>query len=150
MFSALKKLVGSEQAPGRDKNIPAGLQSMNQALQRRFAKGVQYNSECGGPGWALERRAGLRAQALPGAPRGGGCRSCLVAGCGVRWTRRALRELGRGPGDARRGRAGARSSRHRSRGSFPNRVRLPRVAPAALCSGAGRQRRDWPGCPARE
>uniref|UniRef100_A0A8C7B1B7 RAB, member RAS onco family like 6 n=1 Tax=Neovison vison TaxID=452646 RepID=A0A8C7B1B7_NEOVI len=43
MFSALKKLVGSEQAPGRDKNIPAGLQSMNQALQRRFAKGVQYN-----------------------------------------------------------------------------------------------------------
>ena len=47
MFSALKKLVGSEQAPGRDRNIPAGLQSMNQALQRRFAKGVQYNSECG-------------------------------------------------------------------------------------------------------
>uniref|UniRef100_A0A8C0CP31 RAB, member RAS oncogene family like 6 n=1 Tax=Balaenoptera musculus TaxID=9771 RepID=A0A8C0CP31_BALMU len=44
MFSALKKLVGSEQAPGRDKNIPAGLQSMNQALQRRFAKGVQYNT----------------------------------------------------------------------------------------------------------
>ncbi|KAG8518665.1 Rab-like protein 6, partial [Galemys pyrenaicus] len=54
MFSALKKLVGSEQAPGRDKNIPAGLQSMNQALQRRFAKGVQYNSVrcagCGGRG----------------------------------------------------------------------------------------------------
>ncbi|XP_075415901.1 rab-like protein 6 isoform X2 [Tenrec ecaudatus] len=43
MFSALKKLVGSEPPPGRDKNIPAGLQSMNQALQRRFAKGVQYN-----------------------------------------------------------------------------------------------------------
>lgn len=43
MFSALKKLVGSEQAPGRDRHIPAGLQSMNQALQRRFAKGVQYN-----------------------------------------------------------------------------------------------------------
>ncbi|XP_060107676.1 rab-like protein 6 isoform X2 [Heteronotia binoei] len=43
MFSALKKLVGSDQAPGRDKPIPAGLQSMNQALQRRFAKGVQYN-----------------------------------------------------------------------------------------------------------
>ncbi|KAJ7308086.1 hypothetical protein JRQ81_008592 [Phrynocephalus forsythii] len=44
MFSALKKLVGSEQPPGgRDKPIPAGLQSMNQALQRRFAKGVQYN-----------------------------------------------------------------------------------------------------------
>uniref|UniRef100_UPI00398F7E5A rab-like protein 6 isoform X2 n=1 Tax=Pristiophorus japonicus TaxID=55135 RepID=UPI00398F7E5A len=43
MFSALKKLVGTEQAPGRDKVIPAGLQSMNQSLQRRFAKGVQYN-----------------------------------------------------------------------------------------------------------
>ncbi|KAM9176209.1 rab-like protein 6 isoform 2-T2 [Mergus octosetaceus] len=43
MFSALKKLVGSDQAAVRDKNIPAGLQSMNQALQRRFAKGVQYN-----------------------------------------------------------------------------------------------------------
>ncbi|KAM4663161.1 rab-like protein 6 isoform 2-T2 [Discoglossus pictus] len=43
MFSALKKLVGSEASPLRDKNIPAGLQSMNQVLQRRFAKGVQYN-----------------------------------------------------------------------------------------------------------
>lgn len=59
MFSALKKLVGSDQTPVRDKNIPAGLQSMNQALQRRFAKGVQYNSESeprfggsgGGHGW---------------------------------------------------------------------------------------------------
>ncbi|XP_041049444.1 rab-like protein 6 isoform X2 [Carcharodon carcharias] len=44
MFSALKKLVGTEQAPGREKIIPAGLQSMNQSLQRRFAKGVQYNT----------------------------------------------------------------------------------------------------------
>ncbi|XP_028830541.1 rab-like protein 6 isoform X2 [Denticeps clupeoides] len=43
MFSALKKLVGSEGVQLRDKNIPAGLQSMNQSLQRRFAKGVQYN-----------------------------------------------------------------------------------------------------------
>uniref|UniRef100_A0A672RNH3 RAB, member RAS onco family like 6 n=1 Tax=Sinocyclocheilus grahami TaxID=75366 RepID=A0A672RNH3_SINGR len=44
MFSALKKLVGSEPAgPVKDKHIPAGLQSMNQSLQRRFAKGVQYN-----------------------------------------------------------------------------------------------------------
>ncbi|XP_052448953.1 rab-like protein 6 isoform X2 [Carassius gibelio] len=44
MFSALKKLVGSEPAgPVKDKNIPSGLQSMNQSLQRRFAKGVQYN-----------------------------------------------------------------------------------------------------------
>lgn len=46
MFSALKKLVGSEGGQLRDKNIPAGLQSMNQSLQRRFAKGVQYNSKC--------------------------------------------------------------------------------------------------------
>lgn len=46
MFSALKKLVGSETpVQQREKNIPAGLQSMNQSLQRRFAKGVQYNSE---------------------------------------------------------------------------------------------------------
>ncbi|KAM9447242.1 rab-like protein 6 isoform 1-T2 [Clarias gariepinus] len=44
MFSALKKLVGSETPiQPREKNIPAGLQSMNQSLQRRFAKGVQYN-----------------------------------------------------------------------------------------------------------
>ncbi|XP_036000569.1 rab-like protein 6 [Fundulus heteroclitus] len=43
MFSALKKLVGSEPGQLREKGIPAGLQSMNQSLQRRFAKGVQYN-----------------------------------------------------------------------------------------------------------
>lgn len=43
MFSALKKLVGSDVTAIKDKNIPAGLQSMNQVLQRRFAKGVQYN-----------------------------------------------------------------------------------------------------------
>lgn len=43
MFSALKKLVGSEPGQLREKPIPAGLQSMNQSLQRRFAKGVQYN-----------------------------------------------------------------------------------------------------------
>ncbi|XP_026866412.2 rab-like protein 6 isoform X1 [Electrophorus electricus] len=44
MFSALKKLVGSEPlVQQKEKNIPAGLQSMNQSLQRRFAKGVQYN-----------------------------------------------------------------------------------------------------------
>lgn len=60
MFSALKKLVGSEQAPGRDKNIPAGLQSMNQALQRRFAKGVQYNSEYG-PGARGFRRCDVES-----------------------------------------------------------------------------------------
>ncbi|XP_056274988.1 rab-like protein 6 isoform X2 [Pseudoliparis swirei] len=43
MFTAFKKLVGSEPGQLRDKNFPAGLQSMNQSLQRRFAKGVQYN-----------------------------------------------------------------------------------------------------------
>ncbi|XP_016389712.1 rab-like protein 6 [Sinocyclocheilus rhinocerous] len=43
MFTALKKLVGSEAGQLRDRNIPSGLQSMNQNLQRRFAKGVQYN-----------------------------------------------------------------------------------------------------------
>lgn len=67
MFSALKKLVGSEQAPGRDKNIPAGLQSMNQALQRRFAKGVQYNSECS-PAWGScggTWKVGARVQRVP-------------------------------------------------------------------------------------
>lgn len=72
MFSALKKLVGSEQPPGRDKNIPAGLQSMNQALQRRFAKGVQYNSESGGAG--AEPRLSVRpsVRALPGDRAGPG------------------------------------------------------------------------------
>lgn len=45
MLSALKKLVGSESGQLRERHIPAGLQSMNQSLQRRFAKGVQYNSE---------------------------------------------------------------------------------------------------------
>lgn len=72
MFSALKKLVGSEQAPGRDKNIPAGLQSMNQALQRRFAKGVQYNSECR-PGalGSCPRKVGSAARVEEGAaPQG--------------------------------------------------------------------------------
>ncbi|XP_038623860.1 rab-like protein 6 isoform X1 [Tachyglossus aculeatus] len=47
MLSALKKLVGSEGPPAgereRARPIPAGLQAMNRALQRRFAKGVQYN-----------------------------------------------------------------------------------------------------------
>ncbi|KAL0965016.1 hypothetical protein UPYG_G00275680 [Umbra pygmaea] len=43
MFSALKKLVGTEPGQLGNRNIPAGLQSMNQSLQRRFAKGVQYN-----------------------------------------------------------------------------------------------------------
>lgn len=75
MFSALKKLVGSEQAPGRDKNIPAGLQSMNQALQRRFAKGVQYNSECGAaraPAGDVDSRAWARGPRRPGLGRNRG------------------------------------------------------------------------------
>lgn len=91
MFSALKKLVGSEQAPGRDKNIPAGLQSMNQALQRRFAKGVQYNSECGpargfrrghvesGAGARGRERAAPRGPRFPAAPPG--TRGKRVAPC---------------------------------------------------------------------
>lgn len=75
MFSALKKLVGSDQAPVRDKNIPAGLQSMNQALQRRFAKGVQYNSEwesgSGGRGGHGRPRAagGAHRAGPPAAPQ---------------------------------------------------------------------------------
>lgn len=68
MFSALKKLVGSEQAPGRDKNIPAGLQSMNQALQRRFAKGVQYNSECGSAVGRLGTQPGGSSEPGPVGP----------------------------------------------------------------------------------
>ncbi|XP_035694236.1 rab-like protein 6 [Branchiostoma floridae] len=42
MFSALKKLVGSEQGRG-GANMPPGMQSLNPALQRKFARGVQYN-----------------------------------------------------------------------------------------------------------
>ncbi|XP_019634810.1 PREDICTED: rab-like protein 6 [Branchiostoma belcheri] len=42
MFSALKKLVGSEQGRG-GVNMPPGMQSLNPALQRKFARGVQYN-----------------------------------------------------------------------------------------------------------
>lgn len=92
MFSALKKLVGSDQTPVRDKNIPAGLQSMNQALQRRFAKGVQYNSESepgAGPGgrsqrWAggQPRRAGPSGAPQPArGPRWRGKASASVAAC---------------------------------------------------------------------
>lgn len=92
MFSALKKLVGSEQAPGRDKNIPAGLQSMNQALQRRFAKGVQYNSEYG-PG--LPR--GVTWKVGPEGPGVGGRRPAGSAGPGrCTWD---LAETGSRPGN---------------------------------------------------
>lgn len=88
MFSALKKLVGSDQAAVRDKNIPAGLQSMNQALQRRFAKGVQYNSESrpGAPGAAFAPVIaalpcrGLQQLCGSVLGRAGGCE--LRAACG--------------------------------------------------------------------
>lgn len=42
MFTALKKLVGSNEAKGLP---PPGVQAMGQSLQRKFAKGVQYNSK---------------------------------------------------------------------------------------------------------
>lgn len=117
MFSALKKLVGSEQAPGRDRNIPAGLQSMNQALQRRFAKGVQYNSECGpargrlrgvwggwGPGRAAQdslnlgsvrpgKRLGTRRTRGPCGLRFGELSPCL---CLLGWRGAPGRSLGVG------------------------------------------------------
>ncbi|KAK2120735.1 hypothetical protein P7K49_002121 [Saguinus oedipus] len=152
MFSALKKLVGSEQAPGRDKNIPAGLQSMNQALQRRFAKGVQYNSECGGPG----RRGGGGVGAARGSPSSG------PAPGAARWASiSSARPSGGalGPPDALRVGARARGQVERpgrGRGLAAPEARAvsqprapARVSPAALCSGAGRRRPDWPGCPVR-
>ncbi|KAK2119331.1 hypothetical protein P7K49_000717 [Saguinus oedipus] len=56
-FPAAAELVFCP-APGRDKNIPAGLQSMNQAPQRRFAKGVQYKMETVIPGdWNTSKMA---------------------------------------------------------------------------------------------
>lgn len=88
MFSALKKLVGSEQAPGRDRNIPAGLQSMNQALQRRFAKGVQYNSECGPARGRLRGVCGGPGRAARGSPKPGAARPGERSG-----TRRAPRAV---------------------------------------------------------
>lgn len=42
MFSALKKLVTNEQGETRP-NIPSGMQAMGLSLQRKFARGVQYN-----------------------------------------------------------------------------------------------------------
>ncbi|XP_071510401.1 rab-like protein 6 isoform X2 [Diadema antillarum] len=42
MFSALKKLVTNEQGDTRP-NIPSGMQTMGVSLQRKFARGVQYN-----------------------------------------------------------------------------------------------------------
>ena len=39
---------------------PAGIQSMDEALQKRFSKGIQFNSERGGDPW--ERRKSSIAQ----------------------------------------------------------------------------------------
>jgi hypothetical protein len=44
MFSALKRLTGKAEGGN---NVPRpGHQSMSHSLQRKFAKGVQYNSKC--------------------------------------------------------------------------------------------------------
>lgn len=46
MISALKKLVATDPQDGTTKgDVPDGMHTMGQSLQRRFAKGVQYNSE---------------------------------------------------------------------------------------------------------
>ncbi|CAB1318995.1 unnamed protein product [Coregonus sp. 'balchen'] len=49
MFSALKKLVGTEPGQPGNKNIPAGLQSMNQSLQRsenHHPRRPEHGKEC--------------------------------------------------------------------------------------------------------
>ncbi|KAJ8039099.1 Rab-like protein 6 [Holothuria leucospilota] len=44
MISALKKLVATDPQDGTTKgDVPDGMHTMGQSLQRRFAKGVQYN-----------------------------------------------------------------------------------------------------------
>lgn len=43
-MSIFKKLLGNQDAPAQ-KATPAGLQTMGAQLQRRFARGVQYNSK---------------------------------------------------------------------------------------------------------
>lgn len=50
MFTALKRLVSNqERALSEDefgtKTCPSGVRSMDHNLQRKFARGVQYNSE---------------------------------------------------------------------------------------------------------
>ncbi|CAN7992795.1 unnamed protein product [Ixodes hexagonus] len=43
MLTALKKLVGNNEASGGKHQPPSGMQTMEQSLQKRFARGVQYN-----------------------------------------------------------------------------------------------------------
>lgn len=43
MFTALKKLVSSNDSVGIKGQPPPGMQAMGQSLQRKFARGVQYN-----------------------------------------------------------------------------------------------------------
>ena len=43
MFSALKKLAGKNDPP--PVVVPGSVQTMSSQLQRKFARGVQYNSE---------------------------------------------------------------------------------------------------------
>ena len=43
MFSALKKLAGKNEPP--PVVVPGNVQAMSSQLQRKFARGIQYNSE---------------------------------------------------------------------------------------------------------
>ena len=46
MFSALKKRL-TRQDDSKLSPFPSGVGSIGQAMQTKFAKGVQYNSKCG-------------------------------------------------------------------------------------------------------
>ncbi|XP_071820918.1 rab-like protein 6 isoform X2 [Apostichopus japonicus] len=43
MFSALRKLVATDTPDGAKVEVPGGMRTMGLSLQRKFAKGVQYN-----------------------------------------------------------------------------------------------------------
>ncbi|PIK54887.1 putative rab-like protein 6 [Apostichopus japonicus] len=43
MFSALRKLVATDSPDGAKVEVPGGMRTMGLSLQRKFAKGVQYN-----------------------------------------------------------------------------------------------------------
>lgn len=50
MFSAIKKAFGRDDESGKNGTIgnrsePPGIQQMDTSLQRRFARGIQYNSK---------------------------------------------------------------------------------------------------------